>query len=439
MDEKIFKQVDELKIETNIIKQETEEINRRLQVLRKECMSDTIEIPDLPLEGLEDVEESTSEVIQDESGGASVYAFIGSGQGGGRLAEAFYKQGYKKTIAVNTATQDLSAVDLPEDQKILMPAGEQGAGKDMAKGESAAEKCQQQLLDLMKRKFGQVDHIMVTIGAGGGSGGGSTLVLIETAKLYLTHIGQPEADKRVGVIMTLPTAGECASPAVAQNAEFLARRMATFAEQKLISPLIFVDNDKIKKMYPNLSVKNFWPTVNATVAGLFHVFNVITKKTTQYTTFDTADYMSVMRSGGCMIMGVTAVKIIKDASSVSAALKNNLNKTLLADGFDLKSATHAAAVVLGGSDILSELNNTAIEEGFDTLAMITGDAMVHRGVYEDDKPRLNVYTLIGGMSAPESRFKELSKFQQLNHGMGTVKKVEQPQVKNSFGKRLYGE
>jgi cell division GTPase FtsZ len=393
---------------------------------------DDIEIPDLPLEAeLEGVED---ESIEDESGGAVTYAFIGSGQGGGRLAEAFYNIGYKKTICTNTANQDLSKVDIPEEQKILLDAGEQGAGKNMVKGEEAASNAQQEILDLMKKKFGQVDHIMVCVGAGGGSGGGSTLVLVESAKLYLTHLGQPDADKRVGVIMTLPTAGESASPAVSDNAQLLSKTLVGYAKGGLVSPLIFVDNDKIKKMYPKLSVKKFWPTVNATVAGLFHVFNVIVNKPTEYTTFDTADYMSVMRGGGCMIMGVTSVKNLDDTNSVSAALKNNLGKTLLAGGFDLKTASHAAAVVLGGEEILEELDNTAIEEGFDTLAMLTGDAMVHRGVYEDKKPRLNVYTLIGGLAGPDARLADLKKFQKLGG-----KKKEQKAVKASYGHRLYGE
>jgi len=135
-----------------------------------------------------------------------------------------------------------------------------------------------------------------------------------------------------------------------------------------------------------------------------------------------------------MIMGVTAVKDVADAGSVSAALKNNLGRTLLASGFDLKTASHAAAVVLGGGDVLDEIDNAAIEEGFDTLAMLTGDATVHRGVYEDDKPRLNVYTLIGGLSGPVSRIEELSKFQKLGG-----KKKEKKTPKASYGHRLYGE
>lgn len=397
-------------------------------------MSD-LNLPDIPLEA---EVPATADEVQDESQGAACYAFIGSGQGGGRLAEAFFKLGYRKTICVNTAKQDLASLQLPDDQKIAIPAGEQGAGKDMRVGEEAAAKAQQEIFETIRKKFGKVEHIFVCIGAGGGSGGGSSLVLIETAKKLLTYLGLDSVDQRVGVIMSLPTNGECASPNVAANAQFLAGALTKLAETKMISPLIFVDNDKIQKMYPKLTVKDFWPTVNATVAGLFHVFNLIPTKPTPYTTFDAADYGSVMRAGGCMIMGVTSVKDVSSAGSVGNAIKSNLEKTLLAEGFDLRTATHAAAVVLGGKSVFENTSGLmgAIEGGFDTLALMTGKAMIHRGIYEDDKDRLAVYTLVGGLSSPEKRIKAIGRYQP---GPKGDEKVESKMPAPSFGNRLYGE
>jgi cell division GTPase FtsZ len=253
----------------------------------------------------------------------------------------------------------------------------------------------------------------------------------------MAYLGYDDPQNRVGVFMTLPTNGECASPSVANNAKFLAETLCWFAEEKMISPLIFVDNDKIRKMYPNLTVKKFWPTVNATVAGLFHIFNVIPTKTTEYTTFDAADYGSLMRAGGCAIMGVTSVKNHDDSNGVSTAIKTNLERTLLAEGFDLKSASHAAAVVLGGADIFENAVGLAdsIESGFDTLAVLTGNAMIHRGVYEDSKPRLNVYTLVGGLDKPSKRIKDLGRFQKVSGD----EKTESKMPKSSFGNRLYDE
>jgi hypothetical protein len=97
----------------------------------------------------------------------------------------------------------------------------------------------------------------------------------------------------VGVFLSLPTNGECASPKVAENAYAVATKVCDLASKGLVSPVVVFDNDKIKKMYPSLTVNQFWPTVNATVTGLFHTFN----EGWQSTSFDPADYENVLRLG----------------------------------------------------------------------------------------------------------------------------------------------
>ncbi len=212
----------------------------------------SFELPELPLtaDAIPDHEE-----LPDESGGCRSYAFIGSGQGGGRLAESFYKLGYKKTLVCNTAPQDLKSLSIiPEDQKILLDAGVSGAGKDMRVGEEAMLKGQHRLYESMLRKFGKVDHILICVGAGGGSGGGSSLVLLETATKYMKYIGLDDAERRVGFIVTLPTNGECASPGVGTNSKFLIEELAKYAQGGQLSPLVVVDNDKIKRLFHSQGV-----------------------------------------------------------------------------------------------------------------------------------------------------------------------------------------
>ena len=51
-------------------------------------------IPDLPLEDFEPDIAATEDEIEDKANGALTYAFIGAGQGGGRIAKAFYDLGY---------------------------------------------------------------------------------------------------------------------------------------------------------------------------------------------------------------------------------------------------------------------------------------------------------------------------------------------------------
>jgi cell division GTPase FtsZ len=309
----------------------------------------------------------------------------------------------------------LNGLKLPEDQKFLVDEhGEQGAGKDQAKAAAAIEQKEQEVFNKFREIFGtNVDRILICLGVSGGSGGGTVDTLIKVAKKYFTYIGVEDVDRRVGVIASLPTAGESASPTVAKNAHTRITKLCDLAEEGKIAPLIMVDNEKIKKLYPKLTVKKFWTTINNTVAGLFHVFNVLANKDSEYTTFDATDYDSIMQQSGCMIMGVTAVKDLENETAISTALKKNLEKTLLAEGFDLTTATGAACIVLGGEEIFEEtiglMDN--IEFGFDTLAAITGGAIIHRGIYEDpNRDKLVTYTLVSGLSRPTKRIEGLKKF-----------------------------
>ena len=376
-------------------------------------------IPDLPLEDFEPDIETVEDEVEDEANGALTYAFVGAGQGGGRMAKAFFDLGYTKTLAVNTAKNDLNLLDLPEDHKFYIDhGGDQGAGKDQTKAAIAFESREQEIFNKFKSIIGEnVDRIIICAGVAGGSGGGSVVPLVNLAKKYFTYVGREDASERVGVIASLPTTGESASPVVAKNAHNRMKQLCAMSKEKKLSPLVIVDNQKIKKLYPKLTVKAFWPTINNTVAGLFHIFNVLSTQNSDYTSFDPVDYDSVMKSSGCMIMGVTAVKDFESATGVATALKSNLETTLLAEGFDLKTATAAAGVVVGGTQILEETEGLMdnLEHAFSTLAAITGNAMVHRGIYEDpSKDKLVVYTLIGGLDAPQKRLEDLTKFMKLD-------------------------
>ena len=291
-----------------------------------------------------------------------------------------------------------------------MDIGEQGAGKDTERGREAVQQYQQEIYHQAQQIFGsEVDHIMVCVGAGGGTGGGSVQGLIETAKKYARYIGLREPDRKVGVIMTLPTVGEASSPKVAENAWRISTQLSGLAAEGRISPLIFIDNDKIKRMYPGMTVKAFWPTINDTVAGLFDIFNRLSALSSRYTSFDPVDYHSIMQAGGCAIMGLTTVPEFEDKFAVSQAVKRNLEKTLLAGGFDLTTARMAGCIVVAGRQLVEGVKGLQdnIDYAFDNLSEITGDATIHRGIYEDGRDSLRVYTIIGGLETCATRLESL--------------------------------
>jgi len=377
-----------------------------------------IDIPSLSLEDLE-IPEQEIETVENKVYGSTNYSFIGSGQGGCRIAQEFYKLGYRKTIGLNTSSQDLSHTDLPENHKLLLDIGPGGAGKDMFKGETAVVKYSQEIYDLMKKIIGRTDHVMICVCAGGGSGGGSVIPLIMVVKKYLRYLGYfDDIDQRVGVIITIPRNGEMLSLRVASNAYSLMSKISGMAEKKSITPTVVVDNERIQKIYRGLTVSKFWPTVNSSVAGLFDIFNRLSIQHSPYTSFDPTDYRNVVTAGGHCIFGVTKVTGlmddagIVDETQISHSLKSNLEKTLLASGFDLGTAESAASIVVGGEQLFDEVAGLqeAIEYAFDTLANLTGDATVHRGIYQDQRDSLRVYTFIGGLKRPSPRYGELRGF-----------------------------
>ena len=376
---------------------------------KEETGSSEVVLPTLDLEQYEvNIEEETG--VKDQIRGSTRYAWIGAGQCGGRLVKSFYDLGYKKVLAVNTTHHDLDLLEIPQDQKFLMDIGEKGAGKEMARGKEAIQQYQQDILHLARQTFGsQVDHIMVCFGAGGGTGSGSVAGLIEIAKRYARYVGLKNPDKKVGAVMTLPTVGEASSPLVAENAYNSASELSKMAAEGKISPLIIVDNDKINKMYPGMTVKSFWPSINNTVATLFDIFNRLSALSSQYTSFDPVDYHSILESGGCAIMGLTKVSEFGDKFALSEAVKKNLEKTLLAGGFDLTTAKLAGCVVVGGKKLMADVPGLQdnIDYAFDVLSEITGQASIHRGIYEDNRNSLRVYTIIGGLVSPTARLEEL--------------------------------
>ena len=143
-----------------------------------------VDIPTLEIEDYDPELNEEEEAVEDKSGGALTYAIVGAGQGGGRMAKAFYDMGYTKTVAVNTARSDLNGLDLPENQKFLVDEhGEQGAGKDQAKAEAAIERKEQEVFNKFREVFGNnVDRILICLGVSGGSGGGTVNTLIKVAK-----------------------------------------------------------------------------------------------------------------------------------------------------------------------------------------------------------------------------------------------------------------
>ena len=358
-----------------------------------------IDIPDIPIPSAEPEEKA----VEDTFKSAFKIAVVGVGQGGGRLAETFWKIGYRRVLCINTAAQDLSTIRIPEENKLLI--GGQGAGKNPAKAKEIFRSNYEDILDFCRKHFtGGFDRVLVCIGAGGGTGAGGGPVVIEALHDLAKSLGIEDSptDAKVGSIIALPTRAE--GSRVQDNAENSAGEVVQMVNDKTVSPLILLDNEKIKQIYPKLSINKFWTTANDSVVKLFHLFNQVSAQNSAYTTFDKADLDTVFSSG---IITFGAMPITDDKISdaeISGAIRQNLRRNILA-GIDLSTGSVAACVLMGGRDNLDNIPQDSIETAFEQLNRLLGDgSTVHRGIYSISKPGLMVYTAIGGLQCPDGLF-----------------------------------
>jgi cell division protein FtsZ len=335
-------------------------------------------------------------------------AFIGAGQGGGRIAEAFWNCGYRRVVAINTTDQDLSTLQIPDDHKLTIGNNRGGAGKDPEQGRLAAEESFEDIMDMLMRQWGEgVEMLYVCVGAGGGSGTGSWPVVARAIREYAksTNVEKP-IYKHVGVIMSLPKRSE--GSRVQQNASVAVEHAIDQLAKGNISSLILVDNARIHELFPGLPVKKFWSVANHNFAAVLHTFNLLAAKNSEYNTFDKADFRSVVQNG-IMIFGMTEVKDWKQKDDISRAVRQNLKGTLLAEGFDLSTANVAGVIAVAHDDILTEIPMENIDYAFNSLARTLGNENVtlHNGIYEGSAEGLRVFTIISGLKPPQARLDEL--------------------------------
>lgn len=357
-----------------------------------------------------------SDVIKDECDAGFKLAFIGAGQAGARIVESFYKLGYRRVCAINTTEKDLNGIDIPESNKLVMDIGEGGAGKDPGKGSKAVDDFKEDVYDLMRSCFGkEYDRVIVCVGAGGGTGSGACLRLIEVCREAVRSLRIEEAggEPAVGVMVSLPMVSE-GQKVNANASELLDELFAMAGTRKgskkvarQISPLVVVDNERIHSLYPGLPVTKFWDVANRSIAGLFHLFNSIVSQDSDITTCDKADLNDVL-SSGVITFGACPVRKWASSTDISHAVRDNLRKTVLVGGIDLKSSEKAACVFLGGQEVLDEVPHEYLDHGFDMLSRVMADnSVVHRGIYKGSKPGLTVYTMLGELDPPVDRLNEI--------------------------------
>lgn len=337
-------------------------------------------------------------------------AFLGTGQGGCRIANTFWNIGYRRVALFNTTDQDFheDGINLQVPRLCL---GGGGAGKDTARAKAQLSGREEEVWDLMIRAWGNgVDCALVCVSLGGGTGSGTAVELVKLARKYLEAKGRPP---RVGAIVSLPFRGE--GPRIAYNAVMGFRELLVAK----VSPLLIIDNSRINEIFKNKGFGKLYPLANQAVSELFHLFNRLAGTRSPYLTFDQSEFAQLLDSG-IAVMGMADIPIerIKTPADISEQVRENLLNNVQA-AVDLRRGRKAACLFVAHPDVVDALPLDYFDAGFTQLNRILGSAgavkrsdapvVVHRGLYPGVDAGLQCYVMVSELDPPHSRLAELAK------------------------------
>lgn len=355
-------------------------------------------------------DQPTVSEIEDACGSvARKFAFIGIGQAGCTLCDAFYSLGYRRVLAVSTTPADCANLKLPpENQLLIGSAG--GSDKDRAMGAAAMRSAREVVYEAAVRMLGTgFDRCMVLASAGGGTGSGGFVEAAGIADDLMQNLRlrRPQEPTKVGVMLVLPSCSDGAVYAV--NAVAALKDAESLLNNKRVSPLVLVDNERLGKMFQTGMLTKL-PTYNAYAVGLFNALNVLASATSRYSqVFDPAEYDSLLDSG-VLSFGRIGLKVSGGVLNHQDAIASmgNIAASLIVSDLDCARATVAAGVINGAPADLDNLGTAEFEAiGSALQRSVKGARSVHMGMYNASKTP-SILVAVGGAPLPADRIREMA-------------------------------
>lgn len=335
------------------------------------------------------------------------FSFVGVGQAGGRIANAFKSLGYQRVCAANTASADMAELPFSDTAKLLV-GDAQGAGKDPEAAAKAFASADEDIFDMLTRSWGpETDYGFVCLSGAGGTGAGAFPKVAEVVKKFMRSHGKPN---RVGCVMALPKNAD--GQRSAQNA----LRSVNALRSLNLSPILFIDNERFSSLYGHhVSAKDEKPQSNAATAKLLHAFNRLSGTASEDaggTTFDPTDFSKVLGSG-VTALAAAAVSQWSSPADITEPVREQLRQNVLAE-VDLAAGSVAGLLyIVSGEawDGSNPVKGRDLDYGAEMMNRMLSrqDSAVFQGVYPQPagEPGIRLLAMIGGLPWPTTRLQAL--------------------------------
>lgn len=393
---------------------------------------------------------TNSGLIQDVS---LRFGVIGAGQKGNKDADIF--AGYRfadgtqcyPTLAINFAQADMIHLkNIPEKDRIHFD-GMKGAARTPSLVvelfdpmlNPKANELRSQLAVAMEKKFANVEHLIISLGAGGGVGTG-------WGSLTLNLIKEGFFPVPITLLISLPFD----DPDEIANALLLLKEIQDFlkvqeelfesSDTKPLASVILTDN---KKIYHDFELKKGSRTLqhtnlswkdegNNAVISTIHEANLIPANFgSDNVTYDPSDFIKLMQLSG-KLLTIAKARLEPDFTieKLEAKMKASIEKGYFACGHQYQTATMYGGFILRPSnadffkDVITERTIKKVISDYNPITQM-------RGKFGDPIWNENyavIYTFFAGMGMP-SRFAELAKeLQQIKEKQEQVQQESEVDV-----------
>lgn len=357
---------------------------------------------------------------------------IGAGAAGARLADAFYRIGWRRAICFSAKAEALEDLEIPAARcvRILLPAEPASVRPaepaslrpaepaspppaepaSLDDGRRAVAAAQLQLVAACRDGLGADRTLnLLLFGLGGVTGAGSLGALLEIIGEYekLSRGDAAAADPvPCGVVMAAP------SPAEIDDAGGRELVLAGVdAARKLLDagrlrPFIVVENRRLAAALGGgaLDEAQAQAQANATVAGAIDALNRLSLLSPLAGQLDAEAMRSLWLSPGMSTIGIAATRRAADPEAVKAAVRHALTDGLLLGSVPASRARQAAVVAAIGSEVLAGgaamLNR--LESAVEVAEGILPQARPLTGIYEVPGDEVRVISFLGGLPFPEN-------------------------------------
>lgn len=316
-------------------------------------------------------------------------AFVGAGQGGGKIASEFCRFGYP-LFAYNTCEEDLDALqksiekmDNPGKFYRLDLKGDGGSAKSRKKGLEAIKKNQGVLKETLLniKELQDASFVWICVALGGGTGAGSlTAIATLLSALRASKIMDMESSKRipVGVIAAVPD--DTAKSRVKMNVAAALKELTQLHDSQRLGAVVLLDNQKMINEF-NESYKYTLSSDNSELKtwatdGNAKIARVITELalTTGYASedmFDRAEMLDIWGMPGFMAIGKNELdddamlqsycesgynnipeKFEERELAFENLIKKSFGGSIFVEGTNMETAIHGGMVVISDGDVI---------------------------------------------------------------------------------------